>query len=244
MSFFQNLWADLVDKRLLPVVAVLIVGLVSVPLVLGREKEPDTPEPAEAIASVDDITSPGKVTLDPNSGPTFIQRQAKRRDPFNRKKVKVASSKAADAAKTVGDALGGAKAGGGTGGSSGGGGTSTTPNVPQPTVNRVTVQFGQSGNLKTYKNIEKLTPLPSEDNPLFVYTGIGENGKSATFLISTEAAPNGDGRCKPDAANCQTLALSAGETEFFDVPSGTGGMTQYELRVIAVTSKSLASKAK
>jgi hypothetical protein len=247
MSFLQNLWADLVDKRLLPVVAVLIAALIAVPVVLGRAKDPETPPPAESIASVDDITSPGKVTLDPNGAkPTFVTRKAKKNDPFARQKVKVKAQKAIGVGAGVGDAL--ANAGGSSGGSSGGSGggtaTKTTPAIPTTTVKNVSLQFGPTDSLKTFANVEKFTPLPSESNPLIIYNGIVENGKSASFLVSSDATPSGEGRCDPDPGNCQTLVLSAGETEFFDVPSGTGGITQYELKILAVTSEKLASKAK
>ena len=245
MTFLQNLWADLVDKRLLPVVAILIAGLIAVPVVLGRAKDADTPPPApELAAAAADVASPGKVTLDPNGArPEFVQRKAKRRDPFGRTKVKV--KKAVTAGSTVGTALGG-----GTGGSSAPGvstssGPKTTKTViPKTVVSRVSLQFGQAAALKTFGNVAKLTPLPSEDNPLLVYNGITENGKSASFLLSADATPSGQGRCDPDPSNCQTLTLSAGETAFFDVPSGVGGITQYELKILAVTSPKRASTTK
>ena len=235
MSFLRDLWSDLADKRLLPVVSILIAGLISVPVVLGRPSDSETPPPAPELASANDIASPGKVTLDPNGPkPTLTQRQSKRRDPFARAKVKV--KKAITAGAGVGTALGGAGAGGGT--SSGGTtGTTTTPAkkpAPATAVRRVSVKFGQAGALKTFANVAKFTPLPSESNPLLVFNGISKDGKSATFLVSSDATPSGEGLCDPDPANCQTLSLRAGETTFFDVPSGTGGITQYELKVLVV----------
>ena len=234
MSFLQNLWADLVDKRLLPVVAILIAGLIAVPVVLGRAKDPETPVPAEQLASTDDVTSPGKVTLDPDgASPEFIQRESKRRDPFAREKVKKTATKATDAAAGLGKALGGG--GGSTSKPTGTtGGTPTTPATPKKAARRVTLEFGQTGSVKRYSNISKLTPLPSEDNPLFVYQGVNEDGDAAVFLISTEAVPSGDGKCEPAGNDCQKLTIKAGQIEFFDVPSGTGGITQYELKILSV----------
>lgn len=237
MSFLQNLWADLVDKRLLPVVAILIAGLIAVPVVLGRAKDADTPPPAPELASANNVTSPGKVTLDPNGPrPAFTKRSGKRRDPFARTKVKV--KKAITAGAGVGTALGGstpAPAGGSTPAPTGGTTTpAKKPPVPATAVRRVSLQFGQAGALKTFANVEKFTPLPSESNPLLVFNGISADGKSATFLVSSDATPSGEGICDPDPANCETLSLRAGQTTFFDVPSGTGGITQYELKILVV----------
>lgn len=233
MSFFQNLWADLVDKRLLPVIAVLIAGLIAVPVVLGRAKDADTPPPAPELASANDVTSPGKVTLDPNGpAPEFTPRSGKRRDPFGRAKVKV--KKAVSVAAGAGAASGGKTGGSPSPASSGGGVTPSKAPKPVTAKRRVSVQFGQAGALKTYANVQKFTPLPSESNPLLIFNGISKDGKSATFQISSDATPSGQGICDPDPENCQTLSLRAGEITYFDVPSGTGGITQYELKVLVV----------
>ncbi|MEI2702044.1 MAG: hypothetical protein V9E83_06540 [Baekduia sp.] len=234
MNFLQNLWSDLVDKRLLPVVAILIAALIAVPVVLGRAKDPETPAPAEQIASTDDVTSPGKVTLDPDgASPEFIQREAKRRDPFAREKVKKKAQTATDAAASVGKALGGGDSGTSTTSKSTGG-TQTTAAKPKPATKRVTLEFGQTGSVKRYSNITKLTPLPSEDNPLFVYQGVNTDGDAAVFLISTEAVPSGDGKCEPAGNDCQKLTIKKDQVEYFDVPSGTGGITQYELKILSI----------
>ena len=233
MTCLQNLWADLLGKRLLPVVAILIAGLISVPVVLGRAKDADTPPPAPELASANDVTSPGKVTLDPNGPrPQFTPREGKRRDPFARAKVPV--KKAITAGVGVGDALGGKSVPSSAPTDTGGKTTTTKKPAPATASRRVSVKFGQAGALKTFTNVAKFTPLPSESNPLLVFNGISEDGKSATFLVSSDATPSGEGVCDPDPANCQTLSLRAGETTFFDVPSGTGGITQYELKVLVV----------
>src|SRR4029077_14471852 len=43
MSFFQSIWSDLVERRLLPVVILLVAGLVAIPFVI---KSKDNPSPA------------------------------------------------------------------------------------------------------------------------------------------------------------------------------------------------------
>ena len=78
------------------------------------------------------------------------------------------------------------------------------------------------------------TPLPSPTNPLLVYLGQDKTGKVGGFLVSSDAQPQGDGRCEPDKSICSTLYMKAGDTEFFDV-TGPGGTVQYELEVLKVT---------
>jgi hypothetical protein len=77
------------------------------------------------------------------------------------------------------------------------------------------------------------TPLPTGDNPLIVFVKLGGDGRTAEFLVSADAQPQGDGRCKPNKAICAELFLKPGETEFFDVV-GPSGTVQYVLDVIKV----------
>ncbi|MDQ5832875.1 MAG: hypothetical protein M3550_07450, partial [Actinomycetota bacterium] len=46
---FSNLWADLREKRLLPVAVLLLAGLIAVPVVL--KKSPEEPPPAQPVAA-------------------------------------------------------------------------------------------------------------------------------------------------------------------------------------------------
>ena len=97
--------------------------------------------------------------------------------------------------------------------------------------------------MKSYDNVARLTPLPSSDNPFFVYLGLADDQKSAIFLINADAEPNGDGSCKPSQDDCQQIVLRAGDTEFFDLQSGTAGVVQYQLDLKSIKKYKAASKA-
>ena len=97
--------------------------------------------------------------------------------------------------------------------------------------------------MKSYDNVARLTPLPSSDNPFFVYLGLADDQKSAIFLINADAEPNGDGSCKPSHDDCQQIVLRAGDTEFFDLQSGTAGVVQYQLDLKSIKKYKAASKA-
>jgi hypothetical protein len=76
-----------------------------------------------------------------------------------------------------------------------------------------------------------------------VYLGLADDQKSAVFLINADAVPNGDGSCKPSHDDCQQITLKAGDTEFFDLQSGTAGVIQYQLDLKSIHKYKAASKA-
>jgi hypothetical protein len=120
-------------------------------------------------------------------------------------------------------------------------GTTTTP-ARKVTTYSVDLSFGESGAERKYNNIARLTPLPSSDSPFFVYMGLSDDKKSATFLINGDVVPSGDGHCAPSPTDCQQITLTKGDIEFFDMQSGTAGVVQYqlELRSIKATTTTAA----
>ncbi len=69
-----------------------------------------------------------------------------------------------------------------------------------------------------------------------MFMGLTKNGKQAKFLVDASLTPTGDGTCQPHPASCETVLLSRGETEFFDVVDPeTGEITaQYQLDLVAI----------
>ncbi|MGZ4239707.1 MAG: hypothetical protein ACXVWT_27110, partial [Solirubrobacteraceae bacterium] len=137
---------------------------------------------------------------------------------------------------------------GGSGGSGGTGTTTpTTPTTPKPPGDpldtyHLTLRFGHAdaATLKTYPDVARLSPLPTADNPFFVYTGVLKDGKTAVFLLSSDAKATGDGHCRPSADSCQTIEVKEGDTEFFDLTVG-GQAIQYQLDVVRVFKKGASS---
>ena len=109
-------------------------------------------------------------------------------------------------------------------------------------VYHLTLRFGEAGHLKTLRDVARLSPLPSADNPFFVYTGVLKDGKTAVFLLSSDAEATGDGHCRPSAKSCQTIEVKQGDTEFFDLTVNDEPV-QYQLDVVKVFKKGASSSA-
>jgi hypothetical protein len=257
MSFFKNVLHDLVEKRLWPVAIALVAALVAVPIVLGGSSSsssapaPDlaTATATNGLANHRDVAREQVVSLEEQAAGK-VQRSGKVHDPFVQhhqpKPVKIVAVKAATPEST-GSVSSGSTPDTATGGT---GPVATTPTtVPAKpetsTVDayRVKLSFGEVGAQKSYDNVARLTPLPSSDNPFFVYLGLADDQKSAIFLINADAVPNGDGSCKPSHDDCQQIVLHAGDTEFFDLQSGTAGVVQYQLDLKSIKKYKAASKA-
>ncbi len=125
-------------------------------------------------------------------------------------------------------------------------GTTTAPQVTPPAakpdprdVYKVSIRFGKSGHLKTRRNIERFTPLPSSEFPFFVYLGVLDDKQTAVFMISSDVTATGDGTCRPRKTDCQTIELKKGDTEFFDYsPTGEDAdVTQFQLDILTVQEK-------
>jgi hypothetical protein len=184
-----------------------------------------------------------------------VQRSGKVRDPFVQHHQPKVTKIVTTAANTVSKALSGTTTSGtsSTGGTSDSSTPTTTTTTPTTTTKkpdstsvdtyRVKLSFGEVGAQKSYDNVARLTPLPSSDNPFFVYLGLADDQKSAVFLINADAVPNGDGSCKPSHDDCQQITLKAGDTEFFDLQSGTAGVVQYQLDLKSIKKYKATSKA-
>jgi hypothetical protein len=114
----------------------------------------------------------------------------------------------------------------------------------------VSLRFGvNGGELKTLRDIARLSALPSVADPFFVYLGVIETAttheKRAVFLVSSDATPTGEGACHPTKEDCQSVELAVGQTMFFDLaaPNGAPG-TQYQLELAGIHKTEVSTEAK
>ena len=249
MTTLRNIWADLVEKRLWPIAVVLAAGLLAVPLVLakGGDDPAKLPAAGAAIAASSGADETEIVTLD--VAPKVRRHDGHGRDPFVQPKTADPDKVEALSSSTTTDG------GGDTGGGGGGDSTSTDP-APAPTTKTksskpkssgptytVDLRFGQADSMKTLRDVDRLTPLPSASSPFFVYLGAKSGGKTLVFLVSSDAKATGDGTCKPSKSNCETIELQVGDTEFFDLTT-TDGVQQYQMDIVKIEkSGSSASKS-
>ena len=89
-------------------------------------------------------------------------------------------------------------------------------------------------------DIERLDPLPSADEPLLVYMGLTEDGQSAVFMLDASVTVEGDGRCRPNPDDCQTLELDTGETQFIEVTDERGRTEEYQLDLVKIHGRRAA----
>jgi hypothetical protein len=108
----------------------------------------------------------------------------------------------------------------------------------------VDIAFGPTGKAAPhYNNVERLTPFPSAANPVLVFLGVKTDRKTAVFLLSSLAAPAGDGTCTPSAHQCEFLYLTPGQRELLLVRDASGGLTEYKLGLLAVHLQQTGSQA-
>ncbi len=246
MTFLRNVWADMLEKRLWPLAVALLVGILAVPTVLAKKNaQHDSQQVVAAVAANHAGNASGEtaVALDTSAAATARRNHlGRQRNPFDQlfaPKAKVAASSSTAATSTPAGS-------GTTGGSTGSGGTGGTPKPKPPVTTKtsysVTLHFGQAGTMHTIRDIPRLTPLPSAVNPFFVFLGVKDDGKTAIFLVSSDAKATGDGACKPSDSDCETIELRAGDTEFFDLTTDTG-VQQYQMDMVSITKKTVASVA-
>jgi hypothetical protein len=130
-----------------------------------------------------------------------------------------------------------AEDGGSNSGSSGG---ETRPKKQSSALSndyKLRVKFGAPGQTKG-KTLYSMSPLPGPDDAFLVFLGVQPDGKTAVFLVSTDAKATGDGACSPSESTCEKVELVRGDVELFDVTDASGSaIKQYELELVAVKKR-------
>jgi hypothetical protein len=264
----RDLWNDLRSQHLLPVVAILIVGLVAIPVLLGGSSKP-MPEAAPA-APVAGETSPSDLVVS-----KFAPGLRDYRIRYNHHRHAVspfsAPSAVTEATETAGETpaspeltesvepTGGSEAGPGEG--------SETPIEESPSTEpsehetgptpqeereqaieestidvRVTaLHLDGTSSESARRNVEKLEPVPSKAVPALMYAGPSPDGKSATMAVSSDVTDLlGKAKCIDQGEPCKLLELSLGQPE--TLVFGPRGLT-YRLELVRIGTHSLGSAA-
>jgi hypothetical protein len=146
-----------------------------------------------------------------------------------------------------------------SGSTSGSGSTGTTKSKPKttttPTAEDKTDTYHVSlrlrvdgGELQTIRDVARLSPLPSVTDPFFVFLGVIEtkttHEKRAVFIVSSDAAPIGEGSCHPTAQDCETVELAKDQTVYFNYTKPDGAQSQYELQLAGIHKTEVKAQAK
>jgi hypothetical protein len=256
--FLIDLWADLREKRLWPVAALLAAGLVAVPLVVAkpaREPQPQGPDPAQQAELLPEDTI--KVLAQDDAGAGSALDLFDPKDPFRPPQSVIDGQKEEQAPKGGGgggeQGKGQAPSSGGTAGSGGsaGGGT-TVPGSPAPDKPPVKTEqyayvvdlFFRSGDrTRRIKSFRRLGFLPSERNPLLLFLGVGANLNNAVFLVDSTLEAHGEGSCRPQGEKCSLLYLGPGELHYFTEADGdTYALQVEEIRRVKVSGRASTSR--
>jgi hypothetical protein len=267
-DFLNSLKADLLDRRMLPllaIVAVCLLGAVGY-VVLGGGSSSPTSTPTAAVAPISTASSgiavssqsgSDKALAETTSG-VSVQRHGSSRNPFTPLPGSTSTTASAAAPTTTTKASGSSSTSSSSSGSSTPSGA-TSPSTPAKpvapskpaTVYHVAVLFGvaptatpePTTQLTPYESLKLLTPLPSSALPLIVFRGVTVGGKSATFTLVGEAILRGQASCLPSASQCQEIDLAPGKSEQLEYLPSSGPAVIYELKVVAIASSKASGAA-
>jgi hypothetical protein len=269
-DYLTALKTDLLDRRLLPFVALAVaalVGGIAYVALAGSSGSGASSAPLSAAvpahqpaALVVTAHTPQTAAAEITSGASS-QRRGAARNPFTL--LPEAAKKEAATAPTAASAAASAPS------------TTTTPSsspvksetvpgsvspvtkapsAPGKTtapkkVYRVAALFGivpagtppLTAQLTPYVNLKLMTALPSAKQPLLVYRGVTAGGKSATFTLVGEAILHGNGSCLPNASQCQAIDLQKDHYEQLEYLSPTGETITYELRIVSIEPKTASA---
>jgi hypothetical protein len=268
-ELLNSVKADLLDKRLFPLVAIVVLGLLGAVawVALGGSSAPAS---AAHVASIGPSTPSGlavtqktpTTAVAETTGGAALQHKGRSRNPFvpvTTAKKPASKSTSASNASASSSSTASKSSGSSAGSSEGSGGskptseptTTTTPSKPKPaTVYHVAVLFGllpstgsASVQLTPYENLKLLSPLPSAKQPLIVFRGVTAGGKSATFTLVSEAILHGNAACLPSASQCEAIDLKVGETEKLEYLTAENALETYELKIVSIVSHKASSSA-
>jgi len=250
-AFLQDLYYDLKDRHLLPLVALLIVAIVAVPIALSQSG----PEESEAEGAAEAVATPS--VRESSSGELVAKATPGLRDYRKR----LSRMEAEDPFEQQYDAESGDEASGGstviesesTGGSSFG--PASEPSAPtspapldengEPNPDRLTYFSyaidvrvtpggspdweGETGKPQVRRNLPELTMLPSRETPALIYMGSTKDGKKALMMVSSDVEGIfGDAKCALGSDSCQLLVMEPGIPTTF-VYGGAGRTFKIEL---------------
>jgi hypothetical protein len=262
-KFLDSLKSDLLDRRLLPLLALVAVGLLAaIGYAVLAGSGSSTPTSASAPTStpvsgiaVSAVSTTGEAGAVETTGGAK-QSASPGRNPFtplSEPKAKSSSSSSSTSSApgtstSSSPSTGGESSSGSSTPSSGKQSTTPTP-TPKPKPKKqprqayqVNVLFGATtagtpaltAGLKAFDALKLQQPLPEAKNALVVFRGAMADGKSATFTLVGEAILRGEATCLPSTAQCQWIELKEGQTEELEETPAGGTPIVYELYLLGI----------
>jgi hypothetical protein len=233
--FLNDLYIDLRERRLLPLVALLLVGIVAAPILLkgGSGEEEPKPIPSLGGGAGQPASAHTLTVVKAEPGLRNYKKRLARRDPTNPFKQRYTAPQLAGSelneqtsttstestsTSTTSETTVAPSSGGSSGSSGGGGGTTLQPGEVQLYSFSIDIRVAHTeptgdGSLKMGKpvlreNVDRGTTLPGEKAPVLTYIGTDDEFSKALMLVSPEVTGLlGDNKCLAGKATCQLLAL-------------------------------------
>jgi hypothetical protein len=254
----QDLYWDLRDRRLLPLIALVIVAIIAVPFLLGEGEKPVEPIAPSPGASSSSAREASLTVLPAEPGlrePSKRLAHRKPKNPFHQQYTAPVFNKGS---APIEEGSGGGSSVPGTSeteGSGAGGSSPTSEPVPAPapsggsgSLQPGEVQlysFGidikvahtevtesgakKMGSWETRENVKRGTPLPGKKAPVLVFLGVDTKLENALMLVSTEVTSlYGDNKCAAGTATCQLLTLEPNTPEVVEY-GDNGARYKFEL---------------
>jgi hypothetical protein len=269
-DFLLDLYYDLRERHLLPLVALLAVAIVAVPIALSQSSEPEGSEEevAAAIASVAEGHSTSVFVAKSAPGLREFGRRLDHlhaKDPFRQQTSNGGESPASAGEKSEAapSEFSGSssevpsEASPPSSTSPSEGGAEPTPGPGNLTYYSYAIDArvvtgnakagdsgnGSSGQSTVRRNLPELTMLPSRSTPAAIYMGSTKDGKKALMLISSDVqAIFGDGKCVLGSDSCELLAMEPGVPETF-VYGGASRTFKIELLKIHLVTTDKLNRA-
>jgi hypothetical protein len=264
-DFLLDIYYDLRERHLLPLVALLIVAIVAVPFLLGGSSETESEEDGSAIATPSSVIPSSKLVV-AKSAPGL--RDYHRRLSGEHAKDPFVQQYTADEGQGEG----------GEAESSTGAEESSTVTVESSETSTETSagtpseggsdEPPEEGQLKYYSwaidvrvapvssgdgkdkpeasvrhDLPDMTMLPSRDVPALTFIGVTKDAKRAVMLVSDKVTGLfGDGVCIVGSEACQLLALEPGlpETVVYGADSRTYRIELLKLRLLKTDKLNVA----
>jgi hypothetical protein len=269
-TFLLDVYYDLRERHLLPLVAILVVALVALPFLIGGGSSESESEEAESAIATPSVVSASKLVV-AKSAPGLRDyhhrlREGRAKDPFVQH---YAESEAGE--------------GGGSEGSAGGEGSTVTVESSESSetsiestettspsegsgeppeesglryyswaidVRVVPVSSGKGKDkpeASVRHDLPGMTMLPSRSVPAMTFIGVTKDEKNAVMLVSDKVTGLfGDGVCIAGSEHCQLIVLEPGipETVVYGANSRTYRIELLKIRLLKTDKLNVAPTGK
>jgi hypothetical protein len=225
-DFLLDIYYDLKERHLLPLVAILLVALVALPIVLSKSSDSEAEETGGAIATPSTVT-PASSLVVAKAAPGLREYRRRLADGTARNPFKQPGASAAGKSSAPGPAsveevtIGGEPEEISTGGEGGHSAAPPEGNGEPPSGGQlkyyswtidVRVAPVSSGKDKPEASVRhdlpEMTMLPSRSVPALTFVGVTKDEKNAVMLVSDKVTGLfGDATCTVGSEACQLIVL-------------------------------------